>query len=56
MDVNKHVCYALFEMREETDYVRHHIQKVVGFFAAMRSFARQLEADGHLCCQLTAAG
>ena len=47
MDVNKHVCYALFEMRQETDYVRHHIQKVVGFFAAMRSFARQLEADGH---------
>jgi deoxyribodipyrimidine photolyase-related protein len=36
----------MFEMRQETDYVRHHIQKVVGFFAAMRAFAAQLEAKG----------
>ncbi|MFL2586533.1 MAG: cryptochrome/photolyase family protein [Flavobacteriaceae bacterium] len=41
------VCYVMFEMRQETDYVKHHIQKVVAFFAAMRSFARQLEEDGH---------
>lgn len=46
-EVNSEVCYVLFEMRQETDYVRHHIQKVVGFFAAMRHFARQLESDGH---------
>ena len=47
MDVNKHVCYALFEMRQETDYVRHHIQKVVGIFSAMRQFAHSLKSQGH---------
>ena len=39
--------YCMFEMRQETDYVKHHIQKVVGFFAAMRDFSKQLEAQGH---------
>ncbi|WGD34835.1 cryptochrome/photolyase family protein [Olleya sp. YS] len=37
------VVYCLFEMRQETDYVTHHIQKVIGFFAAMRDFAQHLE-------------
>lgn len=46
-ELNNDVCYVMFEMRQETDYVKHHIQKVVAFFAAMRSFARQLEEDGH---------
>ena len=41
------VCYVMFEMRQETYYVKHHIQKVVAFFSAMRSFARKLEEDGH---------
>ncbi|MEM7656954.1 MAG: cryptochrome/photolyase family protein [Bacteroidota bacterium] len=41
------VVYVLMEMRQETDYVRHHIQKVLGFFAAMRAFAEQLGAEGH---------
>ena len=35
------------EMRQETDYVLHHIQKVVAFFAAMRQFANWLEERGH---------
>jgi len=35
------------EMRQETDYVQHHIQKVVAFFSAMRSFAASLEDKGH---------
>ncbi len=39
--------YALFEMRQETDYVRHHIQKVIGFFASMRAFADSLRKAGH---------
>jgi deoxyribodipyrimidine photolyase-like uncharacterized protein len=34
-------------MRQETDYVTHHIQKIVGFFAAMRHFAQSLEMAGH---------
>ena len=25
------VVFCLFEMRQETDYVKHHIQKVTGF-------------------------
>ncbi len=33
------VCYFIAEMRQETDYTRHHIQKVVGFFLGMRHFA-----------------
>ncbi len=41
------VTYCLFEMRQETDYAPHHIQKVVGFFAAMREFAKFLKNEGH---------
>lgn len=41
------VTYLLMEMRQETDYVQHHIQKVLGFFAAMRAFAEALRAAGH---------
>jgi deoxyribodipyrimidine photolyase-related protein len=37
----------MFEMRQETDYVKHHIQKVIGFFAAMRQFSEDLKAQGH---------
>lgn len=44
---NTSTTYVLFEMRQETDYVLHHIQKVVAFFAAMRAFAEELEAQGH---------
>ncbi|RUO27438.1 cryptochrome/photolyase family protein [Aliidiomarina sanyensis] len=35
----EHVLFVLFEMRQETDYVTHHRQKVLAFFAAMRAFA-----------------
>lgn len=43
----EHVCYLMAEIRQETDYVKHHIQKIAGFFAAMRSFAKELEQNGH---------
>lgn len=33
------VLYVMFEMQQEIDYVTHHQQKVVAFFAAMRAFA-----------------
>jgi len=39
--------YLMAEMRQETDYVKHHIQKVVGFFLAMRNFADALKKKGH---------
>jgi deoxyribodipyrimidine photolyase-related protein len=41
------VSFLMLEMRQETDYVEHHIQKVVAFFVAMRDFASQLESKGH---------
>jgi deoxyribodipyrimidine photolyase-related protein len=41
------VVYLMMEMRQETDYVKHHIQKILGFFAAMRNFADRIQEDGH---------
>ncbi|MGF1533960.1 MAG: cryptochrome/photolyase family protein [Bernardetiaceae bacterium] len=41
------VLYVMMEMRQETDYVRHHIQKVIAFFGAMRAFAQERQAEGH---------
>jgi len=41
------VVYVLMEVRQETDYVLHHAQKILAIFAAMRDFARQLRAAGH---------
>jgi deoxyribodipyrimidine photolyase-related protein len=35
------------ERRSETDYAPHHIQKVVAFFSAMRSFSEWLKSEGH---------
>lgn len=34
-------------MRQETDYVTHHIQKIVAFFASMRNFYQHLKEKGH---------
>jgi len=44
---NNDVIYLLMEMRQETDYVMHHAQKVIGFFAAMYNFAEYLRKNGH---------
>ncbi len=41
------ILYCLFEMRQETDYVRHHLQKIIACFAAMRHLADTLQSDGH---------
>jgi deoxyribodipyrimidine photolyase-related protein len=35
------------EVQQETTYTLHHIQKVAGFFAAMRAFADKLKSHGH---------
>ena len=45
--VRADVVYVLMEVRGETDYVRHHAQKVLGIFAAMRDLAAQLKNAGH---------
>ncbi|WP_299666473.1 cryptochrome/photolyase family protein [uncultured Polaribacter sp.] len=49
LNPDENVTYCLFEMRQETDYVIHHIQKVVGFFTAMRNFAAELKTAHHKC-------
>ena len=41
------VVYVLMEVRQETDYVLHHAQKILAIFAAMRDFTGQLIATGH---------
>lgn len=41
------VIHVLIEMRQETDYVLHHAQKILAIFTAMRDFARQLREAGH---------
>ncbi len=52
-EVRPDVTYVLMEVRQETDAVRHHLQKVVAFFAAMRSFAERLRQQGHRVVYLT---
>ncbi|MDX1314699.1 MAG: cryptochrome/photolyase family protein, partial [Eudoraea sp.] len=46
-EVDPKVVYLMAEMRQETDYVKHHIQKVVAFFRSMRNFADHLKNQGH---------
>ena len=41
------VLTVMMECRQETDYARHHVQKVLSFFLAMRSFAEARIAEGH---------
>jgi deoxyribodipyrimidine photolyase-related protein len=45
--VDDNALFVLMEVRCETDYVKHHIQKVVAIFDAMRKFAEGLIAKGH---------
>lgn len=46
-ETTDNVMYCMMELRQETGYVRHHIQKIMAFFDAMRNFARILEKQGH---------
>jgi deoxyribodipyrimidine photolyase-related protein len=41
------VQYVLMEIKSETNYALHHLQKIIGFFGAMQSFAKKLQALGH---------
>ena len=45
--IDRDVTYVMMEIRQETDYVKHHIQKVAAFFAAMRTFVEKLRRLGH---------
>jgi len=45
--VDEDVLYVMMEIRSETDYVAHHIQKVIGIFSAMREFYQIMLSKGH---------
>ncbi len=45
--VQENVCYILMEIKAESEYVKHHIQKITGIFSAMRNFADMLKSKGH---------
>jgi deoxyribodipyrimidine photolyase-related protein len=45
--VRPDVVVVLMEMRQETDYVLHHAQKIIAIFAGMRALAQQLREAGH---------
>jgi deoxyribodipyrimidine photolyase-related protein len=46
-NVDSQITYLLMEIRSETDYAHHHIQKVLGVFAAMQAFAKDLQHKKH---------
>jgi deoxyribodipyrimidine photolyase-related protein len=43
---DRHCIYVLMEIRQETDHVLHHVQKLLGVLGAMRRFAERLEDMG----------
>lgn len=45
--------YVIAELKQETNYVKHHIQKVCAFFMAMQNFAEALQQAGHEVLHLT---
>ncbi|WP_333918589.1 cryptochrome/photolyase family protein [Vibrio crassostreae] len=51
--VNDDVIYIIAELKQETDYVASHIQKVAAFFCAMGYFADELKEQGHQVLHLT---
>ena len=51
--VDKSVVFIMMEIRQETDYALHHIQKIVAFFGAMRNFRETLILKGHQVHYLT---
>ena len=51
--VDDSVIYMIAELKQETDYVASHIQKVAAFFSAMSYFANELTQQGHQVLHLT---
>ncbi len=51
--VNSDCVYLIAELKQETEYVQHHVQKLVAFFTAMANFAQALTAAGHRVEHLT---
>lgn len=51
--INDNTLYVIAELHQETNYVKHHIQKVCAFFAAMKAFSLALQKAGHHVVHLT---
>ncbi|WP_144391880.1 cryptochrome/photolyase family protein [Pleionea sediminis] len=47
------IVYLIAELKQETSYVKHHKQKVLAFFSAMKEFAFALAKSGHQVIYLT---
>lgn len=47
------VLYVIAELPQETNYVKHHEQKILAFFAAMQAFASALKNAGFQVLHLT---
>jgi deoxyribodipyrimidine photolyase-related protein len=52
-NVDDDVVYVIAELHQEQTYVKHHIQKIAAFFAAMKNFAKALSNAGHNVHHLT---
>lgn len=50
---DNNVLYIIAELKQETTYVKHHIQKICAFFLAMENFANELTSAGHDVLHLT---
>lgn len=46
-NVDDEIIYVLMEVKQETNYVLHHAQKIIAIFAAMRDFQSNLTKNGH---------
>ncbi len=46
-ELDDSVLYVLMEIMPESEYVTHHIQKIVGIFHGMRTMADWLKESGH---------
>lgn len=51
--VDSDVLYVMMEIKQETNYVVHHAQKLIAIFASMRAFRDTLKNEGHHVIYLT---
>ncbi len=52
-ETDPQVVYLIAELPQETNYTRHHVQKICAFFAAMEQFAYRLADKDHQVIYLT---
>ncbi len=53
LEKDAEVLYVVAELYQETNYVKHHIQKIAAFFLSMQAFANALHLAGHQVLHLT---